>query len=241
MIRAVLLAAAVCMDTFFAAIGCSMSRIAIPKRCALLVSVIGTAMLAVSIGCAGQIGAHLPPPLCKIGGAVLLCTIGAAATAAHPPARARARHRHLLRRDPCGRGRLQDPESARGGGVRVGSLARLARERDRGRDRGTRRAAVPHDHARPGVCADAGGVQDRRAAAGTSPRGMARRRAFAGAGAMPSHSSLTFRGRCGIIEVSLHRTYYVRSADTTKRRVLVFHGTRRCFLWEMVYRDASKA
>lgn len=77
MIRAVLLAAAVCMDTFFAAIGCSMSRIAIPKRCALLVSVIGTAMLAVSIGCAGQIGAHLPPPLCKIGGAVLLCTIGA--------------------------------------------------------------------------------------------------------------------------------------------------------------------
>ena len=78
MMRALLLAAAVCMDTFFAAIGCSMSGIAIPKRCALLVSAIGTAMLALSLCLADAIGAHLPPAVCRIGGSVLLCTIGTA-------------------------------------------------------------------------------------------------------------------------------------------------------------------
>lgn len=76
MLRACLLAAAVCMDTWFAAMGCSMSGIRIPKRCAALISVIGSVFLGISL-LGGQILERLlPETLCRYGGAAVLCLIG---------------------------------------------------------------------------------------------------------------------------------------------------------------------
>lgn len=94
MLRAVLLAAAVCMDTCFAAMGCSMSGITIPKRCAALISVIGSAFLGVSLLCAQLLERILPEKICLFGGAAVLALIGSvqlmkegltALFRAHPP------------------------------------------------------------------------------------------------------------------------------------------------------------
>lgn len=94
MLRAVLLAAAVCMDTCFAAMGCSMSGIAIPKRCAALISVIGSVFLGVSLLCAQLLERILPETVCLFGGAAVLAVIGGvqlmkegltALFRAHPP------------------------------------------------------------------------------------------------------------------------------------------------------------
>lgn len=60
MFQAVLLAFAVCMDTFFAAMGCSMNGILIPKRCALLISIVGTIFLSVSLFSAQLLNQFLP-------------------------------------------------------------------------------------------------------------------------------------------------------------------------------------
>lgn len=76
MLKACLLAAAVCMDVFFAAIGCSMSGILIPKRCAALISAVGTAFLAVSVLGASLLGRFLPESVCRYGGAALLLIMG---------------------------------------------------------------------------------------------------------------------------------------------------------------------
>ena len=76
MLRAGLLAAAVCMDTCFAAMGCSMSGIRIPKRCALLIAWIGSLFLGISLMAAQLIESILPPAVCRYGGAVILCIIG---------------------------------------------------------------------------------------------------------------------------------------------------------------------
>lgn len=75
--EACLLAAAVCMDTFFAAMGCRMSGIRIPKRCALVISAVGTAVLAVSLLCGAWLGSILPVEAFRYGGAILLAVIGA--------------------------------------------------------------------------------------------------------------------------------------------------------------------
>lgn len=75
--EACLLAAAVCMDTFFAAMGCRMSGIHIPKRCALVIAAAGTAVLAVSLLCGAWLGTMLPVNAFRYGGAVLLAVIGA--------------------------------------------------------------------------------------------------------------------------------------------------------------------
>ncbi len=99
MLMAILLAAAVCMDTCFAAMGCSMSGIQIPKRCALIISATGSVFLAVSLLCAQLISHILPEPVCRIAGAAVLLLIGGiqlmkqgltALFRAHPP--------HLKRR-----------------------------------------------------------------------------------------------------------------------------------------------
>lgn len=94
MLKAVLLAAAVCMDTWFAAMGCSMSGITIPKRCALLISVIGSAILGLSLLGARGLALLLPEAVCRFGGAAVLALIGivqltkqglTALIRAHPP------------------------------------------------------------------------------------------------------------------------------------------------------------
>lgn len=76
MLKACLLAAAVCMDTFFAAMGCRMSGIHIPKRCAALISLVGTVFLGVSLLGGALLADRLPVGLCRYGGAVLLAIIG---------------------------------------------------------------------------------------------------------------------------------------------------------------------
>ncbi len=76
MLRACLLAIAVCTDTFFAAMGCSMSGIVIPKRCAAIVSLVGTAFLGISLLFAELLYQVLPPGFCRYGGSVLLCAMG---------------------------------------------------------------------------------------------------------------------------------------------------------------------
>ena len=77
MFRASLLAAAVCMDTFFAAMGCSLSGIHIPKRCAAVISLTGCVMLGISLLAAQIAAAFLPERLCRYGGAAVLCSLGA--------------------------------------------------------------------------------------------------------------------------------------------------------------------
>ena len=76
MLKACLLAAAVCMDTFFAAMGCSISGIRIPKRCAALISVIGSAFLGVSLLGGQVLASLLPESVCRYGGAAILCVLG---------------------------------------------------------------------------------------------------------------------------------------------------------------------
>ncbi len=76
MLKACLLAAAVCMDTFFAAMGCRMSGIHIPKRCAALISVVGTVFLGISLLGGKLLAGCLPVGLCRYGGAALLAVIG---------------------------------------------------------------------------------------------------------------------------------------------------------------------
>ncbi|MEE5991797.1 MAG: manganese efflux pump [Oscillospiraceae bacterium] len=76
MFQACLLAVAVCMDTFFASMGCSLCGIHIPKRCALLISVIGTIFLGVSLSGAVFLTRILPETFLKYGGCVLLAVLG---------------------------------------------------------------------------------------------------------------------------------------------------------------------
>lgn len=66
------------MDTLFAAMGCSMSGITIPKRCALLVSAVGTAFLGVSLFCSGLLTRYLPPAVSRYGGCIVLLAMGTA-------------------------------------------------------------------------------------------------------------------------------------------------------------------
>ncbi len=76
MFQACLLALAVCMDTFFAAMGCSMNGILIPKRCALLISFVGTAFLAVSLSGAQLLGMILPEYIFRYLGFAILFLLG---------------------------------------------------------------------------------------------------------------------------------------------------------------------
>lgn len=78
MIRAVLLAAAVCVDSLFAAMGCSADGIRIPKRSALLISAVGTAFLGFSLFCGEMLAGLLPAQLHRFGGALLLGVMGLA-------------------------------------------------------------------------------------------------------------------------------------------------------------------
>ncbi len=76
MVRACLLAAAVCMDTCFAAISCTLSGIHIPKRSALIVSLVGTLFLWISLAASGVLAEILPAGLFRWGGGLLLCGMG---------------------------------------------------------------------------------------------------------------------------------------------------------------------
>ena len=76
MVRAALLAAAVCMDSLFAAMGCSAGGIRIPKHSALLISAVGTAFLAFSLLCGEILAAVVPSALCRYVGALLLGIMG---------------------------------------------------------------------------------------------------------------------------------------------------------------------
>ncbi len=77
MLRASVLALAVCMDTLFAAMGCSMNGIVIPRRCVLLISSIGTLMLGISLYMGEWIGSLLPEAVFRYGGGCLLMGMGA--------------------------------------------------------------------------------------------------------------------------------------------------------------------
>lgn len=76
MFQACLLAVAVCMDTFFGAVSCSMSGIAIPKRCALLISIVGTAFLGISVSFAQLLSNILPEIVFQYAGFVILLLLG---------------------------------------------------------------------------------------------------------------------------------------------------------------------
>ena len=76
MFQACLLALAVCMDTFFAAVGCSMHGIVIPKRCALLISTVGTAFLTVSLFGAQMLEHILPEHVFDYAGFLILLFLG---------------------------------------------------------------------------------------------------------------------------------------------------------------------
>lgn len=76
MLRACLLSAAVCMDVFFAAMGCSMNGIHIPKRCSLLISIVGTVFLAASLMGAELLNHLLPEGVLRYGGTALLIGMG---------------------------------------------------------------------------------------------------------------------------------------------------------------------
>ena len=78
MLRACLLSAAVCMDVFFAAMGCSMNGIHIPKRCSLLISIVGTVFLAASLMGAELLNHLLPEGVLRYGGTALLIGMGSA-------------------------------------------------------------------------------------------------------------------------------------------------------------------
>ncbi|MBD5142785.1 MAG: hypothetical protein HDT22_04140 [Ruminococcus sp.] len=76
MFQACLLAIAVCMDTFFGAVSCSVNGIKIPKRCALLISTVGTIFLAISLSCAELLNQVLPEIIFKYTGFVILLVLG---------------------------------------------------------------------------------------------------------------------------------------------------------------------
>ncbi len=76
MFQAWLLALAVCMDTFFAAMGCSIGGISIPKRCALLISAVGTAFLCLSLFSAQILSRILPEQIFRCAGFGILFLLG---------------------------------------------------------------------------------------------------------------------------------------------------------------------
>lgn len=71
-----LLALAVCTDTFLAAMGCSMHGIVIPKRCALLISLVGTVFLGLSLSGAQLLNRILPEMVFRYTGFVILFLMG---------------------------------------------------------------------------------------------------------------------------------------------------------------------
>lgn len=72
MFQVCLLSMAVCMDTLLASIGCSISGIAIPKRCALLISIVGTVFLGISLCGAQLLSAVLPEMVFRYAGFLIL-------------------------------------------------------------------------------------------------------------------------------------------------------------------------
>ena len=76
MLKACLLALAVSVDTFFAAMGCSISGIRITRRCVVIVSVIGCMFMGVALLSSQVLSRLLPEPLYRYGGAAVLCLIG---------------------------------------------------------------------------------------------------------------------------------------------------------------------
>ena len=76
MIGACLLALAVSVDVFFAAMGCRMSGIRIPKRSALLVSLFDTAVMGAALLFSGWLGKHVTVSLFELGGVLLIGGMG---------------------------------------------------------------------------------------------------------------------------------------------------------------------
>ena len=76
MFQACLLAIAVCMDTFWGAVSCSMNGITIPKRCAFLISTVGTAFLSISLFFAQFLHGILPEAIFRYAGFAILFLLG---------------------------------------------------------------------------------------------------------------------------------------------------------------------
>ena len=76
MFQACLLAFAVCMDTFFGAVGCTVSGILIPKRCALFISFVGTVFLTISLLSAQLLMQVLPACFFRYAGFIILFLLG---------------------------------------------------------------------------------------------------------------------------------------------------------------------
>ena len=76
MLESCLLAFAVCMDTFLASVGCSLHGIQIPKRCALLISIVGTVFLSISLFSAELLSRILPETFFRYAGFSILFLLG---------------------------------------------------------------------------------------------------------------------------------------------------------------------
>lgn len=74
--QASLLAVAVCIDTFFAALSCSMNGIQIPKRYAFVISLVSMACLGISFALAEIICQFLPEHIFQYIGFVTLLILG---------------------------------------------------------------------------------------------------------------------------------------------------------------------
>ena len=75
-VGACLLAFAVSVDIFFAAMGCRMSGILIPKRSAALVSAFDTAVMGLALLFGGWLGRHVSVRLFELGGVLLIGGMG---------------------------------------------------------------------------------------------------------------------------------------------------------------------
>lgn len=78
MVGACLLAFAVSVDIFFAAMGCRMSGIRIPKCSAVFVSVFDTAVMGLAMLFGGWLGRHVSVALFEMGGVLLIGGMGLA-------------------------------------------------------------------------------------------------------------------------------------------------------------------
>ncbi len=76
MLREFLLALAVSVDTLFAAMGCTMDGIRIPRRYAWAMSAVGTCFLGCAILGSAWLSQWIPPAMGRIGGCVILCGMG---------------------------------------------------------------------------------------------------------------------------------------------------------------------
>ena len=81
MLREILLTLTVCVDTYFAALNYGTRRIKIPLMSAVMISLIGSAMLCLSLILSGVLTCFIPIRICELIGFFALSAIGMSAVA----------------------------------------------------------------------------------------------------------------------------------------------------------------